>query len=586
MRVQRLWSSAARLCAFGACLFLFVACGGDDGGDKPNPNGTAGTGAVAIPCGSVFCLTGQACINNVCVAGCTLDTECAGGKCCNQQCVDVVSSRENCGACGVTCTAEQQCTAGACVGLTCQTTPPVSNDDAGADDAGVSSGNGSTVGTNGCFTNETCSAGVGGAPTCMCGSSPRCPDGESCTATGACTCGTSSGCFSPQTCCGNACANLQTDLNNCGECGKQCPGDQACLAGSCGCSVTGEMLCGDDCTNVSNDEAHCGTCNTACATGATCNSGECECPAGQIACGGVCVSAADDAHCGACDEECGGPTSCGERVANSGAFECLCPNFNHILCDGTCVSPTQDANCGRCGNVCSGQTDCLQDEETGERDCLCPNQDQTSCDGTCVDLGTDEANCGTCDVTCLQGETCTNGECSCPTAGQKFCDEDASGQTDGAYACISVNTDSNCGGCGEACLGATQCDTTALECECDDASKTYCDGSCKDTKTDEQHCGGCGIVCPANSTCNNGQCSCPNANQKFCETTTGYACIDVASDEANCGACGTTCSATQACCNKACTSITTTTNCGACGTACFPIIGSCNEDNGMYSCGL
>ncbi|MFO0594747.1 MAG: DUF6184 family natural product biosynthesis lipoprotein [Myxococcaceae bacterium] len=56
-----------------------------------------------------------------------------------------------------------------------------------------------------------------------------------CSSSSVCTAGSSGGCncANGQTCCNNACVNLQTDRNNCGACGTTCGSSVSCQSGNC-----------------------------------------------------------------------------------------------------------------------------------------------------------------------------------------------------------------------------------------------------------------------------------------------------------------------------------------------------------------
>jgi hypothetical protein len=52
--------------------------------------------------------------------------------------------------------------------------------------------------------------------------------------------------------CGGGCADLKTDPNDCGKCGKACPMNAMCVQGSCQCPA-GRTRCGNACVDVKSD---------------------------------------------------------------------------------------------------------------------------------------------------------------------------------------------------------------------------------------------------------------------------------------------------------------------------------------------
>jgi hypothetical protein len=598
--------------AFSA-MSVITACGSDASGGEI---AAAGTTVVPMLCNGVACGINQVCSSadatGICVTICTTDGECGTDKCCSGRCASVTADALNCGACGAPCPSGQACNAGACVTppLKCSGTvaqlPPVysggNDSDAGAeDDAGATDNSNvptaSPIGANGCAENEQCVNGASGSPVCQCGTGVTCRGGERCSAGGACQCGGGAGCSPSEACCGDSCADLNYDENNCGACGKTCPTGTECSAAQCVCPNADQTACDDGCFDLKQDEANCGTCGNNCATGATCELGECKCATGFIDCNGTCVDASDDAHCGACGTSCSGESTCDERVTGSGTFECMCPNFFDIPCGDLCVDPTTDANCGGCGITCGGPTSC-KDSMIASNDytCECPITGETLCGDTCVDLSKGQADsedpnvvvdCGSCsgsthpEATCLSGESCDSGNCTCPNANELFCDENAAGAKDGVWGCVTATTTKNCFDCGALCVGKSVCDGTSKGCLCvndamqPDANKLYCANGCVDYKTDENNCGACGFKCPGGSTCTAGECSCPTAGQDYCDPQAdgSYSCINTAADENNCGACGIKCAMGEECCGSAC-HVTdwfdTVSNCGACGTVCAP----------------
>jgi hypothetical protein len=177
-------------------------------------------------------------------------------------------------------------------------------------------------------------------------------------------------CPSGSTCCGNYCANLGSDFDNCGRCGRACrePGVNevgSCVNGRCQYAcVAGAVRCNGRCKFLDSDPNNCGTCGKTCGgTKPYCRDGACvSCPGGQTACGGNCVDTFTD------------------------------PN-----------------NCGACGNVCpSSAPICIQGACGGGGPCF---GTQALCGGVCVEISADVSNCGACGVTCAGGESCVGGHC-------------------------------------------------------------------------------------------------------------------------------------------------------------------------------
>jgi len=126
-----------------------------------------------------------------------------------------------------------------------------------------------------------------------------------------------------ETCCGNYCADLANDFDNCGRCGAPCddPGPfeyGACVAGACVYEcVEGAIDCGDGtCTYLGNDPHNCGACGNVCpATTPICYEGTCMekapvCPGGQTWCSGACYDLYNDS--GNCGTSCADRKVCGQ----------------------------------------------------------------------------------------------------------------------------------------------------------------------------------------------------------------------------------------------------------------------------------
>jgi hypothetical protein len=98
----------------------------------------------------------------------------------------------------------------------------------------------------------------------------------------------SSVCRPGETCCfGMVCADLASDVDNCGTCGSICWSNEAdtCASGSCICSGSSRKCTGnlddtccesDGCRDLWTDEDHCGMCGWWCSFGEECVSGWCD----------------------------------------------------------------------------------------------------------------------------------------------------------------------------------------------------------------------------------------------------------------------------------------------------------------------
>ena len=243
---------------------------------------------------------------------------------CSGTCVDLQSSRENCGRCGFPCGADQVCVGGGCV-LHCA--PPTANCGDGCRDLQNDPANCGLC-NNRCGADQACVAGHCvldcGAGTTECGGSCRdlttdeahcgachhaCAPGEVCAGG---TCAVS--CGPGLTDCGGTCRDLATDEANCGGCGDACAPEERCSGGVCSvaCSA-GLTVCGDVCRDLMNDPEHCGECGHACAPTEACAVGTCfpTCEAGLTWCTDACVDPlTDEAHCGGCRRACEAGESC------------------------------------------------------------------------------------------------------------------------------------------------------------------------------------------------------------------------------------------------------------------------------------
>jgi hypothetical protein len=144
-------------------------------------------------------------------------------------------------------------------------------------------------------------------------------------------------------CCDNTtCVNLQSDVSNCGTCGKQCVTSVAnahatCTGGTCGFACnTGYKLCNGACIASS-----------ACCTAADCPAG----PANSTATctNGTCGFACDQGY-KACNRACIPTSVCCDYV------DCLGIKEGSVCLNGSCQCPATTFDCGRqCTSLCSSR---------------------------------------------------------------------------------------------------------------------------------------------------------------------------------------------------------------------------------------
>ena len=107
------------------------------------------------------------------------------------------------------------------------------------------------------------------------------------------------------------------------------------------------------------------------------------------------------------------------------------------------------------------------------------------CGGTCVVESDD--NCGKCGNRCTNGNSCNAGACICE-ATQLFCSNTCT-----SSGCVDTKHDShNCGRIGNDCGGGKFCDNGECSATC---SEDICNGECVDTQSSIEHCGDCDTKC-------------------------------------------------------------------------------------------
>ncbi|MBX3220317.1 MAG: hypothetical protein KF795_07330 [Labilithrix sp.] len=301
--------------------------------------------------------------------------------------------------------------------------------------------------------------------------------------------------------------DLARDPKNCGACGNEClvykplHMTSRCIEGVCELQCMNEPGYPTDRRNCNGevddgcevdvlvDPKNCGACGNACAAGQPCLKGKCGCPAGQIACGGVCVNPSiDDLNCGECGVECEPPKDACSSMPERAYYGCVGGSCGRLKCGGF----SADCNGDVATNTCSS-------------------------DGCEVaDLRTDRNNCGGCGIACAAGEECLNEgfgyECAVPCSrfGKVYCPN-----TD---ECVDFLTDPNhCGGCGSFCpaAGANQirvCDKGLCKYDCApgfaDCNGNTADGCETNLRAHPGNCGSCGNRCDVaeGQPCVEGKC--------------------------------------------------------------------------------
>jgi hypothetical protein len=306
------------------------------------------------------------------------------------------------------------------------------------------------------------------------------------------------------------------------------PSDVSCAPGS--------SRCGDRCVDPQTDVSNCGTCGRDCRAlpgvdrdAVRCRAGRCDltlaCLPGRADCTGDgqgCMSEVTSAdRCGACTVRCGGMVpSCvfrSEGDAGAGSYVCSdgCPTTAPTRCGTQCVDvSTSTTNCGACGTVCParGATRATCVMGMCRSECLAGYAD---CDGNAANgcealLATSLTHCGRCNNACPMPAgrvaACTAGVCTANCAtGRGDCDGDA---TNGCEADLRTSL-TDCGACGTrcvagpnataACVGVCRITCATGFGDCDGMPATGCE---TDTRTSMTSCGFCGRACtsPANGS--------------------------------------------------------------------------------------
>lgn len=221
----------------------------------------------------------KALLGLVLLAGCAspiVGAECAEGiLICEGRCVDPMTDRDHCGACGVECDVGESCFAGVC-SATGDAGPDAGPRDAEPRDAELDARD---IGPNDAPNPFPDGALPDGAL----------PDGSvddggvrdggdgSVGDAGPCSCDLG------EECCSGSCVRTERDPRNCGGCGIVCEADEFCADGICSPLCDPPLtLCGELCVDLLTDPDNCGRCGRSCPTG-ICIDGMCsDGPAGHV----------------------------------------------------------------------------------------------------------------------------------------------------------------------------------------------------------------------------------------------------------------------------------------------------------------
>ena len=144
----------------------------------------------------------------------------------------------------------------------------------------------------------------------------------------------------------------------------------------------------------------------------------------------------------------------------------------------------------RCGEKC-----CPKNAKCKRGKCKCVSG-YAKCGRKCVDLQTSAANCGSCGSPCDSGEFCVEGECvACRTAADCPISETDCKHYECSSGTCTLADDAD----GQACGPGATWACAAGVCEC---TQTVCepDDLCVSLYSDS-NCGGCGRVCPGGQAC-------------------------------------------------------------------------------------